>query len=139
MLNCCKMSEQNFTARRALQILQNLPPYCSNDSGPECETEALVNATVANVMVRESESSKSSDEEVHSRSERANPVVQGALFQGRNGLRWKMSSYLPPRANCIQTVFCDFILDLHCLQLAMLMGSPLHLFRILLDEPMCNI
>jgi len=72
------MSRQKFTVGHALQILQNLLLDCFDKDESDSESEALVNAEVASVMVGEFESSESNNEEVDSQSQPAHHVVQGA-------------------------------------------------------------
>lgn len=59
------MSRQRMAARRALEVLQDLPSDCSGDDGSDSETEAMVNAAVASIPAGESESSDSSDDETY--------------------------------------------------------------------------
>ena len=48
-----------MTARRALDVLQDLPSDCCDNHGSDCETQGMVNAAVASIPAGESESSDS--------------------------------------------------------------------------------
>ena len=45
----CKMSTQRITAKRALEVIQNLPMDYSDGGGSDSKKEAMVNAAITSL------------------------------------------------------------------------------------------
>ena len=85
------MSRRRIAARRALEIMQNLPSDCSDDDGSDSEIiDPAVNTALASVPSIESDESDSDEEDD---DQVTHSVVQGqgvpGMIQGRDGSRWQ--------------------------------------------------
>ena len=134
------MSRRRIAARRALEIMQNLPSDCSDDDGSDSEIiDPAVNAALASVPSIESDESDSDEEDD---DQVTHSVVQGqgvpGMIQGRDGSRWQKIGVSSAAQGRLQsqnilrfqpgpTSYSTRRVD---------SDSPVSSFRILFDEPM---
>ena len=134
------MSRRRIAARRALEIMQNLPSDCSDDDGSDSEIiDPAVNTALASVPSIESDESDSDEEDD---DQVTHSVVQGqgvpGMIQGRDGSRWQKIGVSSAAQGRLQsqnilrfqpgpTSYSTRRVD---------SDSPVSSFRILFDEPM---